>query len=320
MRLRLKKPQGKAFLAAAALLLALSITLSSCASQGATKRGDGQSESRMFWTLESQAAGAGKGTLYVQGTLHLGRSELYPLDTLSLSKMAGSDVILAELSQSELEAAQLLMLDRLAESILPDGTTLMTLLPADELDWIRSFMGADTVETFARYEPWVIMSALEMFAASRVGLDSALGVDASLFKEASRLNKKVEGLETAEFQINILTGQALSDQVLILRDSIRECRDQPKGILKLYEAYRDDKRQQLANEITASVSRSEAAYPTLKDYNESLLDSRNIAWARRLHGLLDSGLDVYLFAGAAHFVGDGNVLERLEAYGYKAIP
>lgn len=314
------KAQVRLSLATVAILLSCSLAISSCTSQGATQRGEGRGEPRMFWTLAPEAAGTGKGTLYAQGTLHLGRSELYPIDSKSLHKMTETDVILAELSLEELAAAPILMLDRLATAILPGDMTLATLLPADELAWIRAFMGADTFSALARYEPWVALSALEMFAASKAGLDPALGVDASLFEEASRLGKHVEGLETAEFQMQLLSGQAVSDQLLMLRDSIREYREYPDAILGLYEAYRDDNRRVLAAEIGASLARSEVFSPSLRAFNESLLDSRNAAWAQRLHGLLDSGLDVYLFAGAAHFVGDGNVLERLEAYGYNVVP
>lgn len=320
MMSRIMKHRGRSSLASAAILLVLCLIMSSCASQGAAKGDEVHAGPRMFWILEAEATGEGKGRLYAQGTLHMGRPELYPLDPETLARMAQSDIIVAELSQTELETAQALMLDRLAGSIVPEGKTLSMLLPPDELDWIRSFMGADTFAAFNRYEPWVALSALEMFAASRAGLDSALGVDASLFEEALRLGRHVEGLETAEFQMNILTGHALSDQVLMLRDSIREYRDNPDAIPGLYEAYRDDNRHLLASQIRASLDRSEAFSPRLQSFNESLLDNRNADWAQRLHGLLDSGFDVYLFAGAAHFVGEGNVIERLEAYGYTVLP
>lgn len=299
----------------ACLVMAIATMFSSCASQAISRHGT--AEPRMFWTLKPIEEGTGKGTLYVQGTLHLGRSELYPLSSYSLSRMAECDTILAELSNSELLAAQAIMLDRLAASLLPDGTTLLSMLPENELTWIQSFMGVDTFKAFARYEPWVAMSALELFTASKAGLDSAMGVDARLFDEAARLGRRVDGLETAEFQMRMLSGYALADQLLMLRDSIRESRDNPCIVLALYEAYRDDQRQSLASHIAASIARSEAFNPTLKVFNESLLYSRNADWARQLRVLLDAGLDVYLFAGAAHFVGKGNVIELLEAYGYR---
>ncbi len=277
---------------------------------------------RMFWTVESASASASgtdrSGILYVQGTLHLGTPELYPMDSRTLSVLASADLVFAEMSPQELATVQELVLSRMASSVLRDGSSLKTLLPPDDVAWLESFMGATVFEALAMYEPWVAYSAVDQFAASRHSLDPGLGVDAAIFKEAARLGKQVEGLETAADQLRLLSGPALSLQVSLLRDSIREYRDHADALLYLYRAYLEDDRSTLERELSASIARSESFDPALAEFNNALLATRNAAWARRLAGLLDQGQTIYLFAGAAHFVGPGNVLERLEDYGYRA--
>ena len=273
---------------------------------------------RMFWTVEAAPGGTGKGILYVQGTLHLGKAELYPLDNRSFEALASADLVLAELSPRELAKVQELVLSRMSSSALRHGASLRTLLPPDDAAWLESFMGSAVFNTLVAYEPWVAYSAVDQFAASRLGLDPGLGVDAAIFKEAARIGKRVEGLETAADQLRLLSGPALSLQVLLMRDSIREYRYHAGALLKLYKAYVDDDRTALEREVSASLKRSEAFDPALAEFHNALLSTRDAAWAKRLAGLLDEGKTVYLFAGAAHFVGPGNVLKRLQDYGYRA--
>jgi len=290
-----------------------------CASlpDGSVREAGPDAPPRMFWTLEPDSPESGHGTLHVQGTLHLGSPELYPVDPRSLAALAASDVVLAELSLDEIAAARSLVLSRMASSSLHDGATLRSLLPPDEAAWAETFIGAPVFESLNPYEPWVASTVVDQFAASRAGLDPALGIDAALFEEASRLGKTVQGLETAEIQLRFLAGPALPLQVLLLRDSIREYRDHPATLRALYEAYRDDDRTALAREVIASTRRSAAFAPALAEFNEALLAGRNADWADRIADLLDEGRIVYLFAGAAHFVGTDNLLELLSTRGYR---
>lgn len=280
---------------------------------------------RMFWTLKTATGtttGAdttipGKGILYVQGTLHLGTPELYPLDNRSFQALAEADLVFAELNPQEMALGPELVRSRMGASMLHDGIALRTLLPSDDVAWLEAFIGTSVFNVLERYEPWVAYSAIDQFAASRLDLDPTQGVDAVIFKEAARLGKHVEGLETAAYQLQLLSSPNLSLQVLLLRDSIREYRNHADALLNLYRAYLEDDRVALERELSSSIARSESFDPALAEFNNALLSERNEAWARRLAGLLDQGQTVYLFAGVAHFVGPGNVLERLEDYGYR---
>lgn len=274
---------------------------------------------RMFWTVAAADGNPGRGTLYVQGTLHAGTKELYPLDGRVLGAMAASDIVLAELSPDGMAAAQGLVLDRMASSALPGGATLRALLTPEDTAKAEAIMGAAVFDSLAVYEPWVAYSVLDQFAVARARLDPALGVDAALFAEAARLGKTVMGLETADDQLRLLCGPGLELQALILRDSIREYRDDPDVLGRLYDAYLDDDRDRLDREIEASLERSEAFDRELAGFNDALLAGRNAAWAARLAELLDSGDDVFLFAGVAHFIGGDSVLRQLAGRGYIAV-
>lgn len=281
----------------------------------ASGAGDGP---RMFWTVSNGPAG--KGKLFVQGTLHLGRDELYPVDERVLDAMASSDVILAELSPGDLARSRNLVLDRMAEAALEDGRTLYDLLPEADIVSTESVMGKENLRRFAIFRPWVAYSAFELFVAGKFGLDPEKGVDTALYSLAARMGKPVHGLEDPEFQLDVLTGPTLEIQVLLLRDAIREHRDHPEALKRMYEAYRDNKPKVLAKELDASLKRSLVFAPELSAFNDSLLAKRNAEWATVLDSYLRERKSVFVFVGAAHLLGADNVLDQLEEMGYSVRP
>lgn len=309
-------------LAGAGLALgALALSSLSCAGLGApvarSARRDGGP--RMFWTL-LPPEGSGKGVLHVQGTLHLGKDELYPLDDTVRAAMASSDAVLAELSEAELARAQGLILERMAASGVSEAQSLYRVLPDADVAWAEDFMGKETFRRLSGFQPWVAYSVIDVFAAAKAGLDPGLSVDAALYAMARELGKPVEGLETADFQLAVLTGPSMPMQRLLLGDSIREYRDEPDAVERLYEAYRADRRAEFERAVMESMARSERFAPELADFNDSILASRNASWAGRLAGLLAEGKTVFVFAGAAHFIGPDNVVDLLLAQGYTLAP
>ena len=269
----------------------------------------------MFWVLEAP----GGGTIAIQGTLHLGTDELYPLHGTVLDSLAAAETVVAELSPGALDRVQGLVLDRMAGSVLPDRKTLYELLPAADVATIEGVMGRDMFRRLSGFLPWVAYSVMDQYSAGSSGLDGSLGVDVALYSAAAELGKTVSGLETAEFQLDVLTGPALELQLLLLRDNAREYRERPQALRELYEAYLSDDRRALARLMADSMERSERFAPELARWNDALFGSRNAEWAGKIAALAAGGKDVFLFAGVGHFLGPGSVIELLEARGFRLL-
>jgi len=299
---------------AAALALALALALASCAGQRSVpERGSGP---RLFWSLETVSG----GRLYLQGTMHMGKEELYPLHPESLAALARADVVMAELSREELDSAQTQTLKRMMESAMTDLSTLMGLVPADEYSWLQDTLGLDVLFAVDSFEPWVAQSLVDNRLALAAGLDPGKGIDLALYEEAERLGKAVEGLETVAFQLDVLTDHPRDRLVAMLRDSIREGRDHPETLSLLYEAYRDDDRAAFRRIIAESLERTLAFDPRLGDLSEALFEERNARWASLLADELADGKTLYLFVGAGHCVGEGNLIDKLAELGCVTLP
>jgi uncharacterized protein YbaP (TraB family) len=270
----------------------------------------------MFWTLSSPSG----GTLYIQGTLHLGSDELFPFNTQVTDSMKRASIVLGELSSADLDRSQSLILERMSFALLDKNRTLYELLSADELAYLEAFLGKEALRNLSLFMPWVAYSYLDGIAAAKAGLDVGKGVDMALYSVAAELGKAVGGLESVESQLDLLTGPQLSTQLLVLKDAIREYKSYPDSIDELYAAYRADDRKKLSKLIDLSLERSEAYSAELGKFNDSIYGKRNAAWAAKLAAMLDEGKSVFAFAGVAHFVGAGNVIDLLVQRGYTLHP
>lgn len=271
---------------------------------------------RMAWTLTSPSG----AVAFVQGTLHLGSDALYPLDRTVTEALAAADLALGELSSADMERSTGVILERMSFSLLSRGRTLDTLLSAEELAYLKGALGAEGYRFVSVYRPWVAYSYLDGVAAAKAGLSAERGVDAALYAAAASVGKAVAGLESIESQLDVLAGPSEELQTALLRDSVREYRARPEAIGELYEAYRKDDRRGLARAVAEALSRSNAFSKDLAAFNDSLLDKRNKAWAERIDALMKDGKRLFIFAGVAHFVGEGSVLELLKAKGYTVRP
>ncbi len=275
-----------------------------------------QKSPRMFWTLSSSSG----GTLYIQGTLHLGSDELFPFNTQVTDSMKRADIVLGELSSADLDRSQSLILERMSFALLDKNRSLGDLLGADELAYLEAFLGKEALRNLSLFMPWVAYSYLDGIAAAKAGLDVGKGVDMALYSVAAELGKAVGGLESVESQLDLLTGPQLSTQLIVLKDAIREYKSYPESIEELYAAYRADDRKKLSRLIDQSLERSQGYSADLGKFNDSIYGKRNAAWADKLAKLLDEGKSVFVFAGVAHFVGAGNVIELLSKRGYTVNP
>ena len=272
---------------------------------------------RMFWTVQSAQGG---GTAYIQGTLHLGSDELYPLDAEVLSRLKSADLVLGELSSADIDRSSTLILERMSYALLDRSRTLTDILSKDEAAFLEEFLGKDVLRTIALFHPWVAYTYLDAIAAGKSGLSAEKGVDMALYAAAAEYGKAVGGLETLEKQLDVLTGPPLATQLLVLKDAIREYRENPRAIEELYRAYLQDDRKALARIVGESIERTERYSAELSSFNDSLLGKRNAVWADRIASLLREGQTVFVFAGAAHFTGEGNVLDLLADRGFKVKP
>lgn len=264
----------------------------------------------MAWLIEDDDA-----SIYVLGTIHYGIAGSPAFDDDCAKAFEQADTLIAELSSEDYartasEAAKLVR-----TSALPASKTIEGSLSAACKSAAIDLLGEDAFKILVRYRPWVLSVAMLDAVIVRSGMDPSAGVDGRLYKLAGE--RAVEGLDTLRSQFALLTEGSDEEQIASLEASVPKLIDGSfiAETQALAAAYASDDREETARLLAASIAEGISANPADAASYEKLLQDRNKAWARRLADKLAAGGKYFVFAGAAHFLGDGSVFDEMRALG-----
>jgi len=258
--------------------------------------------------------GRSGGTLYVLGSLHVGRGAGWSLSREVLEAFDGSDLLLVELdlrseaTRREIERAIVL------RAQLPRGESLSGLLPPELYREVARRMEPLGVPqpAYDRLKPWFISNLLAMHELERSGFVGEGGVDRQLMERAgSRV--RVEALETPESQLELMDGFSSEIQRLMLEDTLLKEQELRDTMAAMIESWRHG--DEVA--LEALVFRDLHQHPELLPFYEAMLFERNEAMASSLSKRLDAGGTSFAVVGAGHLVGAKGVVARLRERGYR---
>jgi len=293
------------------IFLILSFTVISCATNTRVKSKAVLIEhpERFFWEIKGD-----KGSVYVLGTMHVADESFYPIEENILKTFDNADRLVSEIGgAAEMQA----FIAELQTFIIKNMTTdlqknLLRNLSKEELAVLYEVIGESTVQQLALFNPWLINLTLSQFLMHQAGMDGEKGLDLYLMQRAGE--RKVEALETAQQQLDILSYGTFEDQLAILKNTIQAWQNLDssiKEIRNMRELYLANDRKKfsallldLLLEIPPSFTAEKA-----QTYIDALLTDRNRLWAQKFDTYLQTGGTTFVFAGAAHFLGDSSVFE-----------
>ncbi|MGB3473045.1 MAG: TraB/GumN family protein, partial [Erythrobacter sp.] len=139
-------------------------------------------------------------TIYLFGTVHALPKDLEWYDEDISNALAEADTLVTEIrmdpeSEARMEAVAM------EKSALPEGTTLRSLLDADQTAAYEAAMTKLGVSApaFDGFEPWMAGLTLTMLPLLKQGYSPDSGVEKVLMGKAA--DKPMDALETPEFQI-----------------------------------------------------------------------------------------------------------------------
>jgi uncharacterized protein YbaP (TraB family) len=249
-----------------------------------------------------------KGTLYLQGSVHFLKPDIYPLHPRIEQAFELSDVVVFEIDmgpEQKLAAASLAM----RKGLLTDGRTLKDVLTAETYK-----LAADTalevgmpMSVVGSMEPWLFGMTLSVMRLQQLGYDPEKGLDTYFYDRAVNAGKKTMALETVEAQLGFL--DELTDQDALLRQMLQDFAVADEQMDEIMVAWKTGDAEAL-NEVLVKSMRE---FPTVYD---RLLVKRNQAWLPELEKLLASEHTTMVLVGAAHLVGPDGLLRALARKGY----
>ncbi len=261
-----------------------------------------------FW----RATKVNHGVLYLFGSVHFGRAEMYPLPKVVLDAFAQSDALVVEVNALNMDP-MVLAQSFAARGIYVDGGSLRE--DVDTATWQRLGRLARelglSVEMMNMQKPWMAAMTLGAMSVKRAGFSESLGIDMHFLKQAKDKMTIVE-LESMAFQAELLSSLPLDSQRVMLADTLRILDEGPSYYQRMLDAWQNGKVAALEGVMSESLSGSTAA----EHLNKVMLEDRNVAMVAKLTALSVGRQRHFVVVGAAHLVGPRGLVEMLRHQGY----
>ncbi|MBO4319159.1 MAG: TraB/GumN family protein [Treponema sp.] len=283
-----------------------------------------QSQKGLYWTVSGTDSKGKPSCVHILGTIHMGDDRLYPLPQEIMDDLENSSRIAAEVGSDDLAETERKMLTIMMESALKaHGRSLEKELTEDEVNVIVNAIGVQNFTVLKIFEPWVLMDTLGTLQWTKSGLTAEKGVDNTLMEMLKKKDRKWEGLDTLDDQLKILRYGTYDQQLYLLKELLAEIIDPTQSdeyLVKMYGAYLNGDAETLTQIIFAEEEEDlkNLDADTLKfmiEYNNLIMTQRNKAWAEKIKAWLKEGGETFIFAGSAHFLGDGSVFTYLKKNG-----
>lgn len=249
--------------------------------------------------------------IFLLGSLHFLKSNAYPLANVIYTSYNRSQKIVFEVDlRAVLDPTVQAKMRELG--LYPEGQTIFENIP-DELQRPLKKKMAElgmAMEHFGRFRPWylaVTMTALEL---QRLGYSTAYGIDDHFFNKADSDQKEIGFLETFEFQFNLLADLNPSEQSAFLSQTLQD--------LEVVSQMADDMLEYWKKgdigQLYAILLKTFKDYPQIEN---RLLHQRNKEWVQKIEKMMGENKNIFIVAGAGHFIGPGSVVAILQEKGYE---
>lgn len=256
---------------------------------------------------------------YLMGTHHV--APISMLDSIAGFEDAinNCDAIYGEVKQSEMqgqEAQQKMM----AMAMAPADSTLNVLFTPEEYAKVDSVIrkytnGMATLQQMNPLKPAIVSTQLAMLQSMQVfpGFDPTKQIDMYVQTRGAELGKPFNGLETVDFQLEMLFGSPLTEQAETLLESAEKDALYYEFAHKLAQAYRN----QDLDALWTLMTDEELGFDEKE--LDKMIFSRNVNWVGQLKTLMP-GQALMICVGAGHLPGDKGVIALLRAEGFTIEP
>ena len=280
------------------LLLFLASSLIACSHFAAAAR------PLSLWSVQSDTA-----QVYLLGSIHVMRENMYPLAAPMTEAFEASDVAVFEVDMAESggPGAMKLMQEM---GRYPKGEDIYSGLDEETLALLEEYFAENQIDIrqFETVRPWMIAVNIGLVELGKMGFDASRGIDLHFQQKAKATGKPILALETFREQIELLSGDSPEVQELGLKLALLFKDEAPEFIDQLIAAWANGDADKMYEVSAADYERD----PRLEAQFERLLDHRNERMATRILAFLEETDKTYfVVVGALHMGGEKGLLALL---------
>jgi hypothetical protein len=266
---------------------------------------EGQTAAPALWKVADEDT-----TIYLFGTVHALPKDVEWITSPIENALAESGSVVTEIKMGP-EMAQQMQSLVMSKGVLPQGTTLRSLMDEEQLASYETAMGklGLPAPAFDQFEPWYAGMMMSMLPLLQQGYSPDAGVEQVILARAG--GKEQQALETLEFQISIFDELPQASQIQFLVEA-SDGVDEIKPLLdKMVAEWLEGDADALAALMNEGL--------TDPDLAEALLYMRNRNWAAWIDERLDTPGTTFVAVGAGHLAGQNSVQDYLAENDIEAV-
>jgi uncharacterized protein YbaP (TraB family) len=263
-------------------------------------------EHHLLWKAEGKS-----NIVYLMGSIHLMKPEDYPLPPPLEAAYSNSQITVFETDIAKMTdiSGQLALVTKMQ---LPDGDTIQQhLTPETYAAFARHVKDSGMpMELFENMKPALAVTMLDVMEMTKLGADPEKGLDKYFDGKAHEDGKQIIGLETADFQMDLLTSLTRDEEEMLMKESLEDMDKAKDQLGEIMKSWRTGDSQGIEKLLNDAIREQPALY-------KRMLTDRNRSWIPRIENWLNGDKNVLVIVGSAHLVGNEGVVELLRKKGFK---
>ena len=254
-------------------------------------------------------------TVYILGSIHLAKPEIYPLSSEIEKAYNSSDILVLELDPTSAQSAQTIQSSIVSLGMYPQGKTLRTELSSKTYMALKKYTAnvGMPIEKMEKMRPWVVMLQLSVVEMMRLGYSPDLGIDQHFLNKTKQDNKPIIELETAQEQMALLAKDDKAFQDKLLFYTLKDMKKLEPMLDEMFHSWKTGN----ASSFDKMMSKSIDDDPSLIEIYDDLITKRNYKMTKRVEGFLHTNKNYFVVVGSGHVVGSEGIVSLLEKEGYK---
>jgi uncharacterized protein len=259
-----------------------------------------------LWKVKSET-----NTVYILGSLHFMKKEAYPLDRRIEDAFNASDILVVEANINDIAGIDIQKL--LDTAFYVGDDTLANHVSADTFALVKKEYEKLGIPLLlvTRQKPWFLALTITSFELAKLGFDPNYGIEMHFTSKASG-KKKIEELESFEYQINLLSGFSDHEQEMFLLSALKDVQSFETEADRLLNAWKTGDTKRLESIAMKNVSDD----GRLSSVYEKLIYQRNRNMTSKIEAFLKKKETCFVIVGAGHLVGDKGIIGLLNSKGY----
>lgn len=306
-------------------LMALALILTGCSrsnsvsSEDGTKKSDTETSkpTSLMWEVTDKEG----HRLYLLGSIHAAKDDLYPLNDVITKAFNDSSVLAVECDTTTL-LQNPNYLDIMGKLMYTDGSTLEDHISKDLYEKTEKLLKDQgmAIDQYKQFKPFMFSSLILQLKLAEWGYNADDGIDVHLIREAKDKEKDIVEIESVEYQFGLLGGFSDEIQELELESAVEGLESSKQYMDDMFDYWLSGDvagmEKLLLAEDDALTQEEKEVY---QEFEKVMFDDRNNNMTLKAEEYIKTGKVYFFVVGSAHMIGDTGIVKQLRDKGYQVV-